>query len=197
MAQVCDQFSPFLSRGKNLRLTTTQSSSGQDDVGGEQWLEFVRSFGGARDFSVVGKLTTDVLFALGLADEGHTTVLPALRHLRVEEPMAMDHPSWNALHSFITSRSLSGRPVECSLRLYQCNIYPLNFRNQQGLNRHLGEENAYRFKCSCFARTDVLISDPSSPIIIPFQFDLLVDRHSSLREPDIVAPSTVTAPHSQ
>jgi hypothetical protein len=44
MAQVCDQFSPFLFRVEQLRINTTQPSSGQDDVAGEQWLELVRSF---------------------------------------------------------------------------------------------------------------------------------------------------------
>jgi len=77
MAQVCDQFSPFLFRVKNLGINTTRSSSEQDDVDGEQWLELVRSFGGARDFRVAGELTTDILCALGPADGGHTTVLPA------------------------------------------------------------------------------------------------------------------------
>src|SRR6266702_4449252 len=37
MAQVCDQFSPFLSCVKNLSINTTKLSSGQGDVEGEQW----------------------------------------------------------------------------------------------------------------------------------------------------------------
>jgi hypothetical protein len=67
--------------------------------------------------SVAGELTTDILCALGPADGGHATVLPALRHLRVENPMAMNEPSWDALQSFINSRSLSGRPVQVNVPL--------------------------------------------------------------------------------
>jgi len=221
MAQVCDQFSPFLFRVKNLGINTTRSSSEQDDVDGEQWLELVRSFGGARDFWVAGGLTTDILCALRPAEGEHTTystVLPALRNLRVQKPMAIDEPLWDAAQSFITSRRLSSHPVELQVLCHICNT---SFTQQQELKSHLVGKHAYRTVCSycgdfeCtpghnrfpghlrskhpeVARNDVLISDLSLIIFPPSQLDRLVNRHSSLRMPDIVTPFTmVTAPHSQ
>jgi hypothetical protein len=111
MAQVCGQFSYFLFRVEQLSLNTTQSSSGQDDLVGEHWLELVRPFDGTRDFRVADKLTTFVVRGLGPAEGGNITVLPALRHLRVEMPIAINEPAWDALQSFMTSCSLSGRPL--------------------------------------------------------------------------------------
>ncbi len=209
MAQVCDQFSSFLFRVESLGINTTQSSTGQDDVNGEQWLELVRSFSGARDFRVADALTTDILCALGLADGGHATVLPALRHLRLEDPMAMNEPSWDALETFLTSRSLSCPPVQVNVPLYQCQICHAGFRQHQGLERHLVDKHAYRIVCSycdlgCMghnifrehlasnhievALDDPLVLNPLSTPLLPFQLDSLVNRHSSLRKPDIVAP---------
>ena len=80
MAQVCDQFSPFLFGVQHLVFNTNDLSSGQDDVDGEQWLQLVRSFGGARTLSIAGELSTGILCALRPVDEGYTTdttVLPA------------------------------------------------------------------------------------------------------------------------
>ncbi|KAI9450236.1 hypothetical protein BJY52DRAFT_199217 [Lactarius psammicola] len=206
MAQVCDQFSPFLFRVKKLGIDTTQSSSGQDDVDGEGWLELIRAFGGATDFSVAGELTTDILCALRPVDGGHTTVLPDLRDLQVEEPMAMHGPSWDAVQSFITSRTLSGRSVQVYLREYSCHVCDASFGQQQGLNSHLGDQHAYRIVCSycsdveCkpghnhlfgehlkskhseVARNDALIT---KPLLTPFELDNLIIRHSSLRAPDL------------
>ena len=55
-------------------------SSVPEDMDSEQWLRPVCAFGGAKDS---GKLATDILSALRLADKVHETVLPALRHLHV------------------------------------------------------------------------------------------------------------------
>ncbi|KAH9020824.1 hypothetical protein EDB84DRAFT_1581002 [Lactarius hengduanensis] len=88
MTQVCDRFSPFLFRIENLGFNTAQLPSGQDGADGEQWLELVRSFGGARDFRVAGVHATDILCALRAAAGGHTTdtaMLTALCNLRVQE----------------------------------------------------------------------------------------------------------------
>ncbi|KAH9047231.1 hypothetical protein EDB84DRAFT_525790 [Lactarius hengduanensis] len=214
MAQVCDQFSPFAFRVEDLGISTTQSSSSmKDDLDGEQWLGLVRPFGGARDFRVAGELATDILCALGLADGGHTTVLPALRHIRVEEPMAMNERSWDALQTFITSRSLSGRPVQVDAPSYQCHICHSSFKQQEALKNHLGVKHAYRIVCSyCgnfkwlpgynnrfrehlerkhpeVACKDALVSDTLSAFSNPFRLDSLVNRHSSLRAQDIAAPS--------
>jgi hypothetical protein len=148
MARVCDQFSPLLYNVEELRINTTQWPSGQDDVAGEQWLDLVRSFGGARDFWVAKKLTRDILRALGQADGGDTTVLPTLRHFRVEEPAEVDEPSCDALHSFITSRSLAGRPVKCNVTLLQCNTCHAHFSQQKKVDLHLIHKHAFRIVCS-------------------------------------------------
>jgi hypothetical protein len=141
MAQVCNQFSPFLFRVKELSINTTQWSNEQDDVVGGQWLDLVRSFGGARDFWMANDLATDILRSLGEANGENPTVLPALHYLCVENPMEMNESSWDALLLFITSRSLSSRPVQANVRLSQCYICYVSFRHQKGLDRHLVDEH--------------------------------------------------------
>jgi hypothetical protein len=215
MAQVCSQLSPFLFRVKNLGIYTTRTSVGQDDVDGEQWLELVHSFRGARDFCVGDGLTTYILRALGLAERWHTTVLSALCYLRVENPMAMNEPSWDALRSFITERALSGHPVHVNLPLHLCDVCHASFREKQELKRHLIDKHAYRMMCSYCSdfeltpgrnhqfrghlkstHSEVVLND--GLINTPFQLVRLVSEHSSLCAPDIVASSTtVTAPRSQ
>jgi hypothetical protein len=115
MAQICGHFSPFLFRVENVYLNfdLARPSSRQYDVDDDQWLELVRSFGGARDLCVtpIREPATDILCALVAAIGGHTTVLPALRRLYVGVPVAMDEPSWDTLlQSSITLRRLSGGP---------------------------------------------------------------------------------------
>ncbi|KAI9450241.1 hypothetical protein BJY52DRAFT_199309 [Lactarius psammicola] len=206
MAQVCDQFSPFLSRVKNLCI---QSSSGQDDVDGEQWLELIRAFGGVTDFRVADKLVRDILCALDPAHGGHTTVLPALRHLLVKNPIAMNESSRDdALRSFIALRSLSGRPVRVST-VHQCLICFANFRQEQELKSHLLREHAHRIVCSycpSFQYTpggvfdfpehlrskhpEVMQNEPIWNTVLKClrpsisQFYSLAYRHSSVRAPD-------------
>ena len=225
MAQVCDQFSPFLSRTEELSITATQLSSVElkDDVASEQWVELVRSFDGAIDFRIANDIATDVLRAFGLAYERHITVLSALDHLRVENPMEMNETSGDALLSFITSRSLSGRPVQVNVPLFQCHICHSGVidRQQKGLEGHLQGEHAYRAMCSyCadfewtpghndqfrehldsehpeIASKDALIRSPLLARSLPSQLESLLKQHSSVCAPGIVAPSPmVTAPHS-
>jgi len=210
MAQVCDQFSPFLFRVSNLGIDTAQSSSasGQDDIGGELWPELISAFGGAEVFRVAGVHVPDILCALHPADGGHTTgttALPALRNLCVEKPMEMHGPPWDAVQSFITLRMLSNRPVELTVPSYQCHI--CNIRLQE-LKTHLVSMHTYRILCSycgdfvCesaqthrfpehlrskhpeVACNDALIS---GPVIYASELRQLVDRHSYVRAPDIVA----------
>ncbi|KAH9059948.1 hypothetical protein EDB87DRAFT_1619398 [Lactarius vividus] len=218
MAQVCGQFFPFLFRVDNLGINTSQSSSGQDDVDGEQWLELIRAFGGATDFRVADEHTAAILRALGLVDGVHVNVLPSMRHLHIENPMAMNDPSWDGLLSFITLRSRAGHPVQVNVPFNQCHICHASFREQKGLNRHLVDKHAYRILClycgdfECKPGNndlfrehlenehsdteDALLWNPN-PFLTPYQLDSLISRHSSLHTPETVAPSTVTAPHSQ
>ena len=107
MAQICEQFFPFLFCVRDVGINTTQSSSGQDGVGGDQWLELISAFGGAQDCHVAGEQVTEILCALCPADGLNmtdTAVLPALHILRVEKPIAMGGPSWEAVQSFVTTR---------------------------------------------------------------------------------------------
>ncbi|KAH9169656.1 hypothetical protein EDB89DRAFT_1983538 [Lactarius sanguifluus] len=117
IAQICNHFSTFLSRVKNLGINLTQPPSEKDGVCGEQWPDLIRAFGGTEDFHVAGAHATDMLSALCTADGGHatdTTMLPALRKLHLEEPTLIpeSRPLWDAARPFITSRLLSGRPVQ-------------------------------------------------------------------------------------
>ncbi|KAH9011646.1 hypothetical protein EDB84DRAFT_1539208 [Lactarius hengduanensis] len=215
MARVCDQFSPFLFHVNDIRIIATQSSSWQDNVDGEQlqveWLELIRAFSGATDLWVAGELASAILCALGLVDGGHVTVLPSLRHLRIDNPMAMNGPSLDALLSFVTLRSRSGHPIQVNVPFEQCHICHANFREQKGLELHLVDEHGYRVLCSycrdCeFSKGQdesffehfeskhpgVLYNDPPlwNPLIP------LIKQHSYLQAPDTVAPSTTaTAPH--
>ena len=112
MSQICDQFSPFLFRVRDLDINMTQPSSAQDDADnelpGEHWLGF-HSFRGVEKFYLAGKLTTNILRTLQAAD-WETCPLPVLKILYVQGP---ESGSWSvATDSFVTSRWLSGRPVK-------------------------------------------------------------------------------------
>ncbi|KAH9056998.1 hypothetical protein EDB87DRAFT_1146186 [Lactarius vividus] len=204
MAQVCDQFS--LLHVETLGINTTQSPSEQDDVDGEQWLELVRSFGGATDFRVAGVRAMDILCALRLADGEHVTdviVLTAMRNIRVQ---ASDTPLFDAARIFTTSRQRSGRPVQMEL---SCTICGDNFEYPVSLRRHLVDQHAYRLMCSycddfeftpkhrdhLVFREHLKSKHPqvarnNSRILDPFFIGLvfLVDQHSSLRAPESHPP---------
>ncbi|KAH9041408.1 hypothetical protein EDB84DRAFT_1474233 [Lactarius hengduanensis] len=216
MAQVCDQFSPFIFRVDNLHVNTTQSPSGQDGVDGEQWLGLVRAFGGAKDLRVAGVHVEDILCALRPADGEHTTdtaVLPALCNLHVQK---LNLPLWDIVRSFTTSRRLSGRPVQAFTKgYYSCHICYSDFTKRRELKIHLIGRHAYRRMCShCsdFERTPghshlfrehlenkhpgvARNNAPfSKPLLTGGELNILVHRHSSLRAPEIAAPFTTGIP---
>ena len=205
MTQVCDQFSPFLFGVQHLVFNTNGFSSDQD-VDDEQWLQLIRSFGGTRTLSIAGKFTTRILCVLQPADEGYTsntTVLPALRNLRVRKPGTLDWPFWNGAQTLITSRGLSGHPKELWFECPHCD--DPGFMSH-GLKEHLLARHSYRIVCSyCddsrftlanihpfqehlrsehpeVVQNDVLISQPPTTLT-PLQMDTLANRHGSLREP--------------
>ena len=217
MAQICDQISPFLSRVNSLGINAAQPLGGQDDEHSEQWLDLVHSFkfDNAESFWVGGVTTGTILYALGSVDGGNTTVLPSLRRLHVQESLTMDGQLWDAIQSFITLRSISGRPAEVNAPSYQCHICHGSSEDQQGLKRHLRNKYGYRILCSycgafeCTPRNNDLFRDHikrahpevagndalvSKPFLNRFQLDCLLNRHSSLRVPDIapIAPPSPT-----
>jgi hypothetical protein len=210
MAQICDQFSPFLIGVKHLLFDSNNFPSEEGDVDGEKWLQLVRSFRGAGALSIAGEFTTGILCALRLlGDEGSTVdiaLLPSLRNLRVGRPGPLDRPFWDATQSLITSRRLSNRPVKLQFVCPDCNT---GFTSQ-GLKEHLVSLHAYEIVCSycgdfqstipwstaaCIdelqkhlslkhpeiAQKDELISRSLSHLTIP-QLDTLANRHSSLRK---------------
>ncbi|KAI9454587.1 hypothetical protein BJY52DRAFT_1213664 [Lactarius psammicola] len=111
ISQICDHFSSFLFSVEDLSIKAIGPSSVPDDMDDEQWLRLLRTFDGAKDLCVVGQLATDILRALCAVDEGHQTVLPALKNL-VLEPTFMDGPLWDSIESFSAQRRLSDHPVQ-------------------------------------------------------------------------------------
>ena len=140
--------------------------------------------------------------------------------------MVMRGPSWDAVQSFITSRSISGRPVQVDAPSYQCHICGLSSGEQQKLKRHLRDNHGYQILCAyCrdfepkytlgsnylfqehlenkhpeVPRMDtryVLLLTPSqSPSMTRLQPNSLLDRHSFLSTPDIGTPTTTGTPPS-
>ena len=150
IAQICDQFSPFLFRMNDLGISSTESPSGNDKMDDEQWIELIRPFGSATDFRVAGVHVTDILCALRPVGRGHTTgtvVLPALLSLHVQEPMPMDGPLWDSAQSFITSRRLWGCPVELHVPHFLCHLCPTSFARHQELRRHLEDKHMLQKVC--------------------------------------------------
>ena len=211
MAQVCDQFSSFLSRVEVLCINSTQPLREQDDVADEQWIDLLRTFGGTRDFWIANEFTTDILQALGEASRRHITVLPALSHIRIENSAEINEPSWDALLSLIASRSRSGCPVQVNVPLLQCDVCHAGFRQQKGLECHLMGKHTYRTMCSYCANFEwtpghndqfrehlnsehpevtskgALIWSPLLALSLPSQLESLLKQHSSFRVPGIVA----------
>ncbi len=162
MAQICDQFSPFLLRAEDLGIETTklttEPSTGQDDMDSEQWLELISSFGGAKDFRVAGdsELAAAILRALCQADGEHTAMLPALRDICVPELRSAYGPLWEAAKSFIASRWPSDSYVHVSPpstifpvllrseRQYFCTFCNYVFVKRQGLSRHNSDKHTPR-----------------------------------------------------
>ncbi|KAN0136136.1 hypothetical protein V8E53_005996 [Lactarius tabidus] len=126
LTQICDQFSGFLLRVQDLGISSTQSTSEKADVDSQQWRDLLHAFGGAKDFRLSSEHATDILWALFSADDAHTTsttVLPALCNLRIQTRILVSELLSEAKQSFVTSRRLSGRPVEfhtLECRSYSC-----------------------------------------------------------------------------
>ncbi|KAH9046561.1 hypothetical protein EDB84DRAFT_1674071 [Lactarius hengduanensis] len=131
MAQICDHFSPFLSRVENLGIFMAKRSTVQDDMDREQWVELIRAFGNTEEFRVAGELATDILRTLCPVD-GMPIMLPSLRSLGLPELMQTHGPLWEAAQSFLTLRLLSGCPVE-----------PCAVCHPQDLRRHLVDTDAH------------------------------------------------------
>ena len=218
IAQVCDQFSPFLFRVEELNVSTTQSPSVQDDEAGDRWLGLIRSFNGVKDFRVGEKLTRDIICALGQAD-GETTLLPSLRLLHVEQPTEMNEPSYDALSSFINSRSLSA-PIQVNVSLtqsHQCLACHTSFWQEKAFRHHFKDKHADQILvcsyCADFewepghnndpfrehlaaehphvASHDAFIWSPMlAGLLSPPELENHLKQHSSRRgPPDIIGPS--------
>ncbi|KAN0125444.1 hypothetical protein V8E53_015484 [Lactarius tabidus] len=150
IAQICDQFSPFLFRMNDLGISSTQSPSGKDNMDDERWIELIRLFGSATDFRVAGVHVANILCALRSVDRGHmagTVVLPAMLSLHVQEPMPIVGPLWEAAQSFITSRRLWGCPIELYVPHFSCHLCNTSFTQRQTLRRHLEDKHMFQKVC--------------------------------------------------
>ena len=219
MIQVCNQFAPLLSPVQDLGIDTTQSSK-HDDVGGEQWLELVRSFGGVRNCWFAGEPMADFLYALNKVNSNgrHTTdtiVLPTLRNLRVKKTRSINASFWVAAQYFVLSRRLIGHPMDLQIL---CHICDTGFTERESLNKHLVDMHKYRIVCLHCGDFEyrsersfrkhlkrkhfevMLISNSHSPHLLLQLPDVLVNHHDSPSRcaSNLVAPSTaVIAQHSQ
>jgi hypothetical protein len=211
MAQICNQFSPFLSRVRDLRIDSTQSPSGRGDVDCEQWAELIRAFGGAVYCRAAGPHVTDILRSLSLA-AGEPKFLPALRTLHVPELTPGHVALKEAAESFATSCRLSGHPVQVLPNLSgepTCEACDIRFRRRQEFARHLrvvhGPANVcphcgifkwkrpYKFREHLknahpeVAHTNTPISNPASQALFPLNAGSHDSQHSDLRASDTVA----------
>ena len=211
MVQICDQFSLFLSGVQHLVFNTNEFSSEKDDVDDEQWVQLIRSFGGTRTLSIAGEFTTRILCVLQPADEEHTsntTVLPVLRNLRVRKPGLLDWSFWDAAQALVTSRGLSGHPIELLSVCPDCNITGFTLR---GLKEHIVSQHACKIVCSyCdvfqftwtyilrfqehlglkhpeVAQNDELVSLHPS-LLTNLQWDTLTHRHTTLCKKRSIPP---------
>ena len=114
LTQICDHFSPFLHRVHDLHISSSQPPSEEADMDRQQWRDLIHAFRGTKDLHVAGVDVQNVLWALFSEDSPATgtTMLPTLRSLRVEEYIPILGPLLEAKDSFITSRRLSGHPIE-------------------------------------------------------------------------------------
>ena len=163
MAQILDQIFPIRSTVQDLHIDTTEQSS-EVDVGGDLWPELVRGFDAAEDFHVTGELATDIVISLRAIDGEHTTVLPSLCNLRVQELSSMiQGPLLEAVESFITSRRLSGYPVregpltliygaigglQSESRCHFCRQCSVGFLQLKAFQRHHRNVHSPPNKCS-------------------------------------------------
>lgn len=110
MARICVQFSAILCNVEEL-LISVRHSRQEDRVDIGRWLEPLNSFIGVKWLSVVGNLSTDIVFALLPSNTRRETVLPALYKLYIRQPAPRHAPLTGAVESLITSRRLSGHPI--------------------------------------------------------------------------------------
>ena len=207
MAQLCDQFSPFVFGIQHLVLNTSHFPSGQVDATGEQWLQLVRPFSGARTLSIDGEHAKALLCALRPVNGVYATdaaVLPVLRTLRILETIPLEWPFWDAAQSLISSRGLSCDSIDSELGVL-CPICHTGFA-PQALKEHLVVRHEYKIFCAyCrnfrlilqgsisrfqdhlsmkhpeVAQNDKLISQRPSTLTL-LQRDTLRNRHTSLRK---------------
>ena len=144
MAQICNHFSPVLFHVEDLRISSTYV---ENVMAGEQWLELIRAFSGAKDLYVAGRAhLTEILCALRSDDE---TVLPTLHNLHVSGLVRVGIPLWDVTESLLASRQLSGRPIELDADVL-CHICLTGFTRQQELKRHLVDKHSFRIYCGDF-----------------------------------------------
>ncbi|KAH9072251.1 hypothetical protein EDB83DRAFT_2361890 [Lactarius deliciosus] len=148
MTQICNYFSPFLSRVENLGIFMTQRSTAQDDMGREQLVELIRAFGDAKEFRVSGEPATDILRTLCPVD-GEPTMLPSLRTFGAPELTRAQGPLWEAAQSLITSRRHFDPPVKPSAVCHICNT---SFAQPQDLQSHLVNKQAHAPKSAPLLR---------------------------------------------
>ena len=141
LAQICDQFSPFLFRVSNLGISTALLFHGYNDVGNEEWLKLLLPFGGVEEFRVdPGGHATNILRALYSADSGNVTVLPALRYIRVGEPWETKDQLWENTSSF--PQRLSSNSAELQILCPICNTGLTQLRE---FKTHLNIERSQRY----------------------------------------------------
>ena len=146
MTQICNHFSPFLSRVTDLGISSTQQPIGTDDIDREQWAEIICAFNNAGVFRAAGTLAADILGTLSLTVRD-PNVPPVLHTLHISK-LGPEHrvALRKAAESFVTSRRLSGHPVQVhpplvlsnlNLKTYRCGVCDMGFSQRQGLNRHI------------------------------------------------------------
>ena len=143
MLQICNHFSPFLSRVTNLGITT-QTTSGSDDMDHEKWAELIHSFRGAVAFRTAGKYVADILSSLSL-DVGESNVLPSLGMLHVPELCSDNGALRGSVESLTSSRRLSGHPVDVyDGKRFICGVCHSSYTQRQGLSRHKKDKHSQR-----------------------------------------------------
>ncbi|KAH9963432.1 hypothetical protein BGW80DRAFT_850444 [Lactifluus volemus] len=118
LAQICEQFSIFLSNVEECNMGWTQKRL-EDDMDDTQWLELFRPFTSVQGLKLLSGLDSLIAPALNeLTGDWVMEVLPALRTLSVTTPNVLLTP-------FITARQLSNHPVI---------LIPLLFDHDAALN---------------------------------------------------------------
>ena len=199
MGQICNHLSPLLFRVKDLHLNSTRTSSRQDEIDGQRWLELIGAFGSAEDFRVTGELATDMLCALSPVDSEHTTILPSLHNLFVPELSLEYGPLWDAAQSFMNSRWLrssyavqavlsstifpalcGGEGMSGQPRQYFCTLCNISFTERQSLERHHGDWHMLRILCS-----------HCSDFEWPLGYDDLFREHLESKHPELTLTDAV------